>query len=147
MRAIGLVLAALAFTFTGLTAEAATRSSSQASVSRASAARPAAAVNRGQLSRSASVAPRSAAPRSGVLRSARAAQARPVAGQAQGRRGMAAAVSCSRSSSGARRCTTARASWQAGLAPAANVQTSDCPEGTMATNALGHTNITRCMPI
>lgn len=134
MRAIGLVLAVLAFSFTGVTADAATRGT-QTSASRPSAARPAAVSTRSQASRGSAV------------RTAHAAPGRSGLGQAPGRRGYAVAASCTRSSSGARRCTTARASWQAGLAPAAHVQTSDCPEGTMATNALGHANITRCMPI
>ena len=38
-------------------------------------------------------------------------------------------------------------SWSAGLIPAANVQASECPDGTMATLARGHDNIVRCMPL
>jgi hypothetical protein len=37
--------------------------------------------------------------------------------------------------------------WSQGLSPALNVQTSNCPAGTMATLATGHANIVRCMPI
>lgn len=37
--------------------------------------------------------------------------------------------------------------WSQGLSPALNVQTSNCPAGTMATLATGHSNIVRCMPI
>ncbi len=55
--------------------------------------------------------------------------------------------------SGARNCRIYRVSapqpmrWSQGLSPALNVQTSNCPAGTMATLATGHSNIVRCMPI
>ena len=37
--------------------------------------------------------------------------------------------------------------WMHGLSAAANVQARECPDGTMATLAHGHDNITRCMPL
>ena len=36
--------------------------------------------------------------------------------------------------------------WSGGLMPAAGNQTS-CPDGTMATQALGHENVVRCVPL
>ncbi len=36
--------------------------------------------------------------------------------------------------------------WTGGLAPAAMSQTS-CPDGTIATTAIGHSNVVRCMPL
>lgn len=54
---------------------------------------------------------------------------------------------------GARNCRIYRVAapqpmrWSQGLSPALNVQTSNCPAGTMATLATGHANIVRCMPI
>jgi len=36
--------------------------------------------------------------------------------------------------------------WSGGLMPAAGNQTS-CPDGTMATQALGHQNVVRCLPL
>ncbi len=54
---------------------------------------------------------------------------------------------------GARNCRLYRVSapqpmrWSQGLSPALNMQTSNCPAGTMATLATGHSNIVRCMPI
>jgi len=36
--------------------------------------------------------------------------------------------------------------WSGGLMPAAGNQTS-CPDGTMATLALGHENVVRCVPL
>jgi hypothetical protein len=36
--------------------------------------------------------------------------------------------------------------WTGGLAPAAMSQAS-CPDGTMATNAIGHSNVVRCVPL
>ena len=37
--------------------------------------------------------------------------------------------------------------WTQGLSPAAGIQANECPDGTMATLARGHEDITRCMPI
>lgn len=36
--------------------------------------------------------------------------------------------------------------WTGGLAPAAMSQSS-CPDGTIATNAIGHSNVVRCVPL
>lgn len=36
--------------------------------------------------------------------------------------------------------------WSGGLAPAAGIQSS-CPDGTMATLAVGHENVVRCVPM
>jgi hypothetical protein len=36
--------------------------------------------------------------------------------------------------------------WAGDLPPAAMSQRA-CPEGTMATNAIGHSDITRCLPL
>jgi len=52
---------------------------------------------------------------------------------------------------GRRVCTpgitrTASMRWTGGLAPAAMSQTT-CPDGTIATLALGHSDITRCVPL
>jgi hypothetical protein len=52
---------------------------------------------------------------------------------------------------GRRTCTpgatrTAASSWTGGLAPAAMSQ-AGCPDGTIATMALGHHDITRCVPL
>ncbi|TDH62032.1 hypothetical protein E2C06_13770 [Dankookia rubra] len=61
----------------------------------------------------------------------------------------AAPAACSRK---ARQCRGAglapvRFGWTQGLPPAALVQTSGCPDGTMATLARGHDDVVRCMPI
>ncbi|TCH98030.1 hypothetical protein EJV46_12545 [Roseococcus sp. SYP-B2431] len=62
-----------------------------------------------------------------------------------------AMASCS-SRNGRRTCTTTTASrgevmrWTGGLAPAAMSQ-SACPDGTIATMAIGHNDITRCVPL
>lgn len=52
---------------------------------------------------------------------------------------------------GRRTCTTTASRgelmrWTGGLAPAAMSQTS-CPDGTIATLAVGHNDITRCVPL
>jgi hypothetical protein len=61
---------------------------------------------------------------------------------------MASAAACRR---GSRHCRPAPAlasgSWSRDLAPAANVQASECPDGTMPTLARGHASIVRCLPI
>ena len=41
---------------------------------------------------------------------------------------------------------TASMRWTGGLAPAAMSQ-SNCPDGTIATMAIGHNDITRCVPL
>jgi len=91
---------------------------------------------RGQIFRTAY-----AAPARGVLGSSRSA--------ALSRGGRQAGVVCSRPSRsrGPARCAPARLAWQAGLTPAAGVQTAECPDGTMATLATGHSNVIRCMPL
>ena len=164
MRAIGLVLAAVAFSLTFTTAEAARRSDqptasrSSASSSRAPAAtvRPATATSSTRATARPAMATSS---RGTLVRTAYASPSsghRSAASQRGGRYAAAAAPVCSRSVVRGRtvsRCTAGasagqtRLAWQAGLAPAAHVQTSDCPEGTMATLATGHTNVVRCMPI
>ena len=40
-----------------------------------------------------------------------------------------------------------RFGWTHGLTPAARVQASECPDGTMSTLARGHADVVRCMPI
>lgn len=164
MRAIGLVLAAVAFSLTFTTAEAARRadqpaaSRSSASSARAPAAtvRPATATSSTRAT--ARHATASSSTRGTLIRTAYASPSsgnRSTASQRGGRYASAGAPVCSRSVVRGRtvsRCTAGgsgqtRLAWQAGLAPAAHVQTSDCPEGTMATLATGHTNVVRCMPI
>ncbi|WP_431282104.1 hypothetical protein ACQW02_22290 [Humitalea sp. 24SJ18S-53] len=75
---------------------------------------------------------------------------RTAAARTSGRNG--AAASCQRRDSRGR-CVGPRtaslqgaAGWQGGLPAASNTQ-SDCPSGTMATLARGHSDVTRCMPI
>lgn len=150
MRAIGLVLAALAFSLTWASAaDAARRNDNGRPVASRSVASQGAA-GRGQASRAATgrqgSALRAASPSRRVTAGRGPAPRGGMVSRASGRQ-MAAAASCTRNGRGARRCGPARVSWQAGLAPAAHVQTADCPDGTMATNAHGHVNITRCMPL
>ena len=49
---------------------------------------------------------------------------------------------------GRRSCAPTRtaSSWTGGLAPAGMSQ-AGCPDGTIATTAIGHSNITRCVPL
>lgn len=101
------------------------------------AARPASSQRRASGQRTAQ------RPGAAVPYSARSAAARPAA---NGRR--AVAQRCT-TRNGRRVCTrTANASfrWAGDLPPAAMSQRS-CPEGTMATNAIGHSDITRCVPL
>jgi len=61
-----------------------------------------------------------------------------------------AMASCS-TRNGRRTCTTTASRgevmrWTGGLAPAAMSQ-SACPDGTIATMAIGHNDITRCVPL
>lgn len=63
-------------------------------------------------------------------------------------RGQTAAAAC-HTSRGRRVCGGARQvsmRWTGGLPPAAGNQ-STCPDGTMATLALGHDNVVRCVPL
>jgi hypothetical protein len=56
----------------------------------------------------------------------------------------ASAFACSAKRGG---CRAPRMSWTQGLPPAAGIQASACPDGTMAVLARGHDDIVRCMPI
>ena len=63
-------------------------------------------------------------------------------------RGQTASVAC-HTSRGRRVCGGTRQvamRWSGGLSPAAGNQSS-CPDGTMATLALGHDNVVRCVPL
>lgn len=72
-----------------------------------------------------------------------AAPSRRNLGATQDRRA-ATANACPR---GVARCgPPRRAGWMSGLPPAAGVQMAGCPAGTMATLALGHSDVVRCMP-
>jgi hypothetical protein len=87
-----------------------------------------------------------------VVGSAHAAMAVPMRGQLAVTRDRHAAVSNAQScrTSSGRRASCSRGpamSWTRGLEPAAGIQATDCPDGTMATPARGHDNIIRCMPI
>jgi hypothetical protein len=103
---------------------------------------------------------RSAAPAKASAGTAAPAKSRPgvapgVAKAPQARlqqaawRPAAAPAACSRK---ARQCrgtavVPARFGWTQGLPPAALVQASECPDGTLATLARGHDDVVRCMPI
>ncbi|MBR0680510.1 hypothetical protein GXW74_08425 [Roseomonas eburnea] len=67
---------------------------------------------------------------------------RQVAGRSGGRSQQATA-DCTRGA----RCAPRAVSWQAGLAPATNMQAQSCPVGTMATLARGHSDVVRCLPL
>ena len=100
-------------------------------------------------------APTSASRRPAILvRGARAATpARNRAAAARTGRSTYAAAAPSACRGNVRHCRLVRVSapqpmrWSQGLSPALNVQTSNCPAGTMATYATGHANVVRCMPI
>jgi hypothetical protein len=83
------------------------------------------------------------APQDAVQRSAR------VRSQLGATRDSRAATSATGCRSGARgaACRSQGRHWTRGLAPAAGVQASECPHGTMATLARGHDDIVRCIPI
>lgn len=164
MRAIGLVLAAFAFSLTFTTADAARRTDQSTSASRSSASRPAASVRPATTSTASRATARPAvatsSSRTGLVRTAYASPSQGGrSAAATTRRGgrqstAAAAPSCARTlvrGRSVQRCTAGggqtRLAWQSGLSPAAHIQTSDCPEGTMATLATGHTNVVRCMPL
>ncbi len=55
-------------------------------------------------------------------------------------------VACT-SRKGSAQCRAPRMAWTQGLSPAAGIQANECPDGTLATLALGHDDIIRCMPI
>lgn len=136
MRFVGLLAAALGLFLSAGTAEAARRNE-QAPVARPAMARQA------PVARLAAITP---APRGSLLyRTAHAAPSRAVRPTQSGNARQA--TSCGRQGQGAARCAPTRLAWQSGLMPAAGVQTSECPDGTMATLALGHANVVRCMPI
>jgi hypothetical protein len=85
-----------------------------------------------------------------LVGSAQASMAAPIRGQLAVTRDRHAAVSNAQSCRTGSRRTCVRGpamSWTRGLEPAVGVQASECPDGTMATPARGHDNITRCMPI
>jgi hypothetical protein len=102
----------------------------------------------------------------GVVRQATAAAPRLKAAPARAQAGRAAApirgrmvvsstrsaaiavgTGCSSGRGGARSCRAPRMNWAEGLSPAAGVQAAECPAGTMATLATGHSDVVRCMPI
>lgn len=102
------------------------------------------------------LAPRATASSRSGLRSgsSRQAAAVPYARQpaATGQRGLrqTATATCT-TRNGRRTCApaatrTASMRWTGGLAPAAFSQTG-CPDGTIATMAIGHNDITRCVPL
>ena len=64
---------------------------------------------------------------------------------ARAARATSASASCTRNAQG--RCRSSTGGWARGLEPATNVQATECPDGTMAALAHGHSNITRCMPL
>ena len=136
MRVIVLAVPALMMLFAIAPAEAARRSEQVAArqtAARTQAARPFATI---------------ATPRGRVLRAAPAAPARNGRAVAGGpSRQSFACIGGAAGRRGAARCGATRIAWQGGLTPAAGVQTADCPEGTMATLATGHTQVVRCMPI
>lgn len=107
-------------------------------------------------SRAAPSAPlRGATPASASVRGmgrAQAAMATPVRGRLAVSRDRQSALSSNqdcRPASGRRsRCVGGQAlAWTRGLEPAAGIQASECPDGTMATQARGHEDIIRCMLI
>jgi hypothetical protein len=89
--------------------------------------------------------------RSGTSRQAAAIPyARQPAAQAQRGLRQTAVASCT-TRNGRRSCApaatrTASMRWTGGLAPAAMSQ-AGCPDGTIATMAIGHSDITRCVPL
>lgn len=101
-----------------------------------------------QAPSSARVAPRSREPAQGARRAA------PVRGHYNVLRDQrtATVISPCNRSRGVNRCGGQALSWSSGawargLEPAANIQASECPAGTMATLARGHDDVVRCMPI
>jgi hypothetical protein len=61
----------------------------------------------------------------------------------------AAPAACGHGTRHCRSASLVRApfAWTQGLPPAALVQASECPDGTLATLARGHDDVVRCMPI
>ena len=87
-----------------------------------------------------------AAPRG---RQAAVQRSAPVRGQGVVMRDQRAASAATGGCTGRRgaQCRSPRMNWTQGLSPAAGIQANECPDGTMATLARGHEDITRCMPI
>ncbi len=88
--------------------------------------------------------------RSGATRHAAVPYARQPAAQAPRGLRQTAVASCT-TRNGRRVCApaatrTASFRWTGGLAPAAMSQ-AGCPDGTIATMAFGHNDITRCVPL
>jgi hypothetical protein len=166
MRLLASALIALAcLSWSAAPADARSREQAQAQTrqaapqaNRAAAARAAAAPRRQasqpprQATRQAPAATRQAAARPPAGRSAgtrQAANPRDARGARQaaarsGGRQQAAASQCR-----GRNCAprTRTVSWQGGLEPATNAQAHACPAGTLATLAIGHSDIVRCMPL
>lgn len=126
-----------------------TTASRSTTASRPTAGRATTTTQRQALAPRGTASSRSAA-RSGNTRQAAVPYARqPAASNARGLRQTAMASCTTRN--GRRTCTpgatrTSGMSWTGGLAPAAFSQTG-CPDGTIATMAIGHSDITRCVPL
>ncbi len=144
------------------TARPAARTAHSQPARTATPARSAAPARQAAPARSAAPARVSAAPaRQGNIRSViSSAQAAPSSQRAAlrghlgtSRRDARAAYATAAPAAACRRGQRCRATgasagaWARGLEPASNVQAAECPDGTMATLARGHTNITRCMPL
>jgi len=146
MRIVTSALIALAcLAWSAAPTEARTRDQAQAQsrqgapqANRASAARAAAAPQR-----AAAASQRQAVPRQVSTTRTRDARGTRQAATRAGTRQQAAATCRGRN------CAprTRTVSWQGGLEPATNAQAHACPSGTLATLALGHANIVRCMPL
>ncbi|MBS7791598.1 hypothetical protein KTR66_16465 [Roseococcus sp. SDR] len=115
-----------------------------------SASRPAATTQRQALAPRSTTSSRSAQ-RAGTSRQAAAVPyaRQPATTNTRGLRQTAVATCTTRN--GRRTCApaatrTASMRWTGGLAPAAFSQTG-CPDGTIATMAIGHNDITRCVPL
>jgi len=104
---------------------------------RATASAKAAAPHRGGKTASSAGGRTGTVHRSGPVRSH---QALP-----QDRRAAIAVTACK--GRGAVRCSSRSVAWTHGLPPAAGVQAVACPAGTMATLAIGHDDVVRCMPL
>lgn len=99
--------------------------------------------------RSRQVAGRSGTTRQELARSGRSRQAAARSRTARGAAGRPGRTRHSAATCQGRDCGSIPhpVAWQAGLAPATNMQAAACPAGTMATLARGHTNIVRCLPL
>jgi hypothetical protein len=172
MRLLASALIALAcLSWSAAPADARSREQAQAQprqaapqANRAAAARAAAAPQR-QAAQPQRQATRQAPTATRTPAATRQAAARPPAGRAAGTRQaanprdargarQAAARSGGRQQVAASTCRgrncaprTRTVSWQGGLEPATNAQAHACPAGTLATLAIGHSDIVRCMPL